>query len=80
MNDVTPAGKRPPGLRLHKRTMKVQSAEAEFRTMVLAFEHDKGLTITEMAQILTTCLQRQLTALMRCERHPDDPTRKADEQ
>lgn len=74
------AERRAPGLRLHKRTMKVQSAEAEFRTMALAFEHDKGLTITEMAQVLTSCLQRQMTALLRYERHPEDPTRKADEE
>ena len=71
---------RAPGLRLNKRTMKVASAEAEFRTMVLAFEHERGLTITEMAQILTSCLQRELVALLRYERHPEDPDRKADEE
>jgi hypothetical protein len=80
MTDLTPIGSRPPGLRLHKRTRHVQSAEAHFQSNVFEFQQQSDLTDIEMLQILIEC-QRSITKYMlRAERHPDDPERKADEE
>ena len=72
---------RPPGLRLHPRTMMVQQAEAEFRVLVAQFCHDHSdLTDIELATIMTIAVPLSLKHALRAERHPEDPTRKADEE
>lgn len=73
------ARRRPPGLRLHKRTMKVQSASAELHGYLLTFQQGQELTDVEMLGILIEHQQRITTWMLRAERHPDDPARKADE-
>jgi len=72
---------RAPGLRLHPRTMMVQRAEAEFRVCVLEFldSHD-GLTDVELAGIMLLAPAIPIKYALRAERHPDDPSRKADEE
>lgn len=68
------------GLRLHPRTMLVSRAEAEFRVCVLEFldSHD-DLTDIELAGIMMLAPAIPIKYALRRERHPDDPSRKADE-
>ena len=69
-----------PGLRLHPRTMRMVRAEAEFRVMVLTFlDANSDLTDVELAQIMLLAPAIPLKYALRAERHPDDPSRKADE-
>jgi hypothetical protein len=80
MTDLTPIGKRAPGLRLHPRTMPVQKAEAKLEQLLLEFQDEYDLTDIEMLRIL---IGRQMTItkyMLRAERHPEDPERKADEE
>lgn len=67
-------------MKLHHRTMRVQSASAEIRLRLLDYEADLGLTDVEMLHILTEAQQAYVRSILRAERHPDDPTRKADEE
>jgi hypothetical protein len=81
VSDISEIGNRPPGLRIHPRTMMVQIAEAEFDVAVLQFldSHDH-LTDVELAGIMLRAVRYPLKQLLRAERHPDDPERKADEE
>lgn len=67
-------------MKLNRRTMAVSKARAEFRNYVLDFTVKHDLTMIEMAQILTEGLADFLKYMLRAERHPDDPDRKADEE
>ena len=72
---------RPPGLRLHSRTIRVARAEAEFRVVVLAFlDAHADLTDIELAGIMLLAPGIPIRYALRAERHPDDPSRKADEE
>ena len=72
---------RPPGLRIHSRTMMVQRAEGEFHVLVAQFLNDHShLTDIELAQIMLIAPPIPLKYALRAERHPDDPERKADEE
>ena len=78
--DITPPERRAPGLRLHPRTMSVQRAEAEFRVVVLEFlDSHADLTDIELAGIMLIAPEVPIRYALRRERHPDDPSRKADE-
>lgn len=81
MSDISEIGDRPPGLRIHPRTLMVQLAEAEFDAVVLRFldSHDE-LTDVELTGIMLRAVRYPLKQLLRTERHPDDPERKADEE
>ena len=68
-----------PGLRLHSRTMQVQGAEANIRLKLIEFQQEYGLTDIEMLQILHLAQLSILKYMLRAERHPNDPERKADE-
>lgn len=68
------------GLRLHPRTIPVQRAEADLRMDMFGFQEQHGLTAIEMLQCLTIVQQSILKMMLRVERHPDDPGRKADEE
>ena len=72
-------GYRAPGLRLHPRTMAVQSASAQIHGDLLEVQQERGLTDAEMMTILAENVQRWAKFQLRAERHPDDPERKADE-
>jgi len=71
---------RAPGLRLHPRTMTVQSASAQMHGDLLGFQQEHDLTDAEMMIILAENVQRWAKFQLRAERHPDDPGRKADEE
>ena len=70
---------RPPGLRLHPRTMPVKKADAELHAFLALWQKHHGLTFAEVAVILADRQQNALKYVLRAERHPDDPDRKADE-
>lgn len=80
MIDLTEIGGRPPGLRLNKRTRHVQKADGLFEEHAIQFQEEHDLTDIEMLRILINCQQRVTKYMLRAERHPDDPDRKADEQ
>lgn len=66
---------RAPGLRLHPRTMTVQRASADLHTYLGQLIDTHNLSWTEVAVILA---ERQQDVL-RQERHPRNPGKKADE-
>ncbi len=66
-------------MKLHPRTRKVIDAEVELRKHLLDWQHRHGLTAIEVSQILTSELQNELRYLLRAERHPNEPNKKADE-
>lgn len=68
-----------PGLRLHPRTLPVQGAEARIKLALLELQQEHDLTDVEMLQILHLAQLSILKYMLRAERHPDDPDRKADE-
>lgn len=70
----------PPGLRLHPRTLPADRAGAEFHDWLWRFQRDKDLTDIELMQILSESQQRILKYMLRAERHPGDPDKKADEE
>lgn len=80
MTDYTPVEDRkgPPGLRLHARTMKVQSARTHFGQMVLDFQNEREITDVEMVGILLETMQSIHKYALRLERH-GTTEKKADE-
>jgi hypothetical protein len=69
------------GLRLHPRMMMVSRAEAEFRVCVLEFlDKHADLTDIELAGILLLAPAIPIKYALRAERHPEDPSCKADEE
>ena len=67
-------------MRLHSRTMLVKSAEVELSQFLLQWAERNGLTWCEMARALTEQIQMCLKYMLRAERHPEDPNKKADEE
>ena len=67
------------GLKLHERTMTVQRASAELGMWLCDLQERHDLTSTEVAVILAGQQQSVLKYVLRAERHPEDPDRKADE-
>lgn len=70
---------RAPGLRLHDRTRHVQRAEYDIRGKLLDLQEEHDLTDIEMLQVLNSAEGVVLKYMLRRERHPDDPEKKADE-
>ena len=66
-------------MKLHERTMKVQRARAELHNYILDFTEQHELTDAEMASILIYLTDRFNTFILREERHPGNPDKKADE-
>lgn len=71
---------RAPGLRLHPRTMPVQKAEGHLKRYLWDFQKEYDLTDIELLRALIECQVTVTKYMLRAERHPDDPERKADEQ
>lgn len=72
----------PPGglpVKIHPRMLPVSAATAELKTAVLDHAEKHDLTDVEMLRALQDCELMFTTRLLRTERHPDDPERKADE-
>jgi len=65
---------------LHPRTMPVQKAQVDLNIVILEFAKEKGLTDIELLQCLTEHIQMTLKYMLRAERHPDEPGKKADEE
>ena len=66
-------------MKLHERTMRVQAAGAQLKFDLIKFHDEHDLTLIEMLTLLQDA-QRSITKhLLRAERHPDDPSRRADE-
>ena len=68
-----------PGLRLHPRTMTVQRASSQLHAHLLQLMDTYDLSWAELAVILAERQQSVLKYVLRGERHPDDPGKKADE-
>lgn len=66
-------------MRLHPRTIKVQAARARLFALTLDFQDEHELTDTEMLALIIYLAERAQVRLLRAERHPDDPSKKADE-
>jgi len=64
-------------MKLHPRTMIVKSAEVELSQFLLNWAERHGLTWCEMARALTEQIQMCLKYILRTERHPEDPNKKA---
>lgn len=66
-------------MRLHPRTLPVQKAAANIRTELGELQDIHDLTNVEMLGILLEIAGHYTKYVLRAERHPDDPDRKADE-
>ena len=66
-------------MKLHERTLKVNRARAELHNYILDFHQQHDLTDAETSGILIYLASRFNLFILRAERHPDDPEKKADE-
>ena len=60
--------------------MTVERAEVELSQFLLQWAEQHELTWCEMARALTEQIQMCLKYMLRAERHPEDPSKKADEE
>jgi hypothetical protein len=67
------------GLKLHSRTMLVQRASADIRTALLDLQEQHDLTDVEMLGVVGEWQAGKLKWMLRAERHPDEPGKRADE-
>jgi hypothetical protein len=67
------------GIKLHERTMKVQTAQNELEALISKFVKKNDLTMVETLQVLTSYIQTELKYALREERHPEDPSTPGDE-
>jgi hypothetical protein len=67
-------------MRLHTRTRIVSDAEVELTAFISQLGRKYHLTSIELLQILATRSQNELKYMLRSERHPNDPSKKADEE
>lgn len=67
------------GLRIHPRLLKVKEVSAKLGIRVCDLIEEYNLTAIEAVSILLELAQVWNRYALRVERHPDDPTRKADE-
>lgn len=71
---------RMPGLRLHPRTLRVQSAENAIARKLIEMQGTLELTDVEMLRAIMRYATQITTGILRAERHPEDPGMKADEE
>ena len=67
-------------MKLHERTMHVQKAQNELSALFLDWLKKQDLTWNEAAVCLHQIEGRCLMYMLRDERHPDEPDKKADEE
>jgi hypothetical protein len=67
-------------VKLHERTLPVQKASNEIRTELDRLQEEHDLSDIEMLRVLLDHQQNITKYMLRDERHPDDPERKADEE
>jgi hypothetical protein len=66
-------------VKLHPRTLPVQRASADIRLTLIRLQGEHELTDIEMLRAVGEFQDTLLKTMLRAERHPDDPERKADE-
>jgi hypothetical protein len=66
-------------MKLHPRTMMVKRAEVELSQFLLDWAERHELTSCEIARALTEQTRMCLKSILRAERHPEDPNKKADQ-
>lgn len=66
-------------IKIHPRTQFVRRASLDLQEALSAIVKRFDLTMVETVQILTETLQNETNSLLRAERHPKAPHRKADE-
>lgn len=69
-----------PGLRVNPRTREYDRAARTLADYTSALQDEYALTDVEIAKILTELAISTLTRVLRAERHPGDPGKKADER
>lgn len=67
-------------MRLHPRTLPVQSARSAFIDAMWSFMDDHGLTYAEMVSILAEAQAKVAKYMIRVERHGPDSDKKGDEE
>lgn len=67
-------------MKLHKRTLPVQTAEVELHGMVNDWQQRHGLTDLEALGCIHAVAQRITKYALRAERHPDNPDEPADKE
>lgn len=67
-------------MKLHPRTLGVQRASNAIRGQLGSMQEAHGLTDIEMLRVLGEHQQTITKYLLREERHPGEPDRKADEE
>lgn len=68
------------GLKLHPRTLHVQSAKNAIARKLDEMQIEYDLTEIELLQAITEHSARILKYMLRAERHPENPDIKADEE
>lgn len=66
-------------MKLHPRYTIVRAASAELNGFVSQLVDKHDLTATELLQLLSEQIGNELKYMLRAERHPDDPDKKANE-
>lgn len=66
-------------MRVHPRTQVVERASNELSRLVWAWMEEHDLTYVEAVRCLLSQTQELTKFMLRHERHPEDPDRKADE-
>lgn len=67
-------------MKLHKRTMIVQGADAELGSLLMDWIQKHDLTWVEAVRCLMGQAQGFMKYVLRAERHPDDSEKRADEE
>lgn len=66
-------------MRLHDRTLKCQGARIRISEALSKLQEEHELTDIEMLQALSQHQDTMLKYMLRAERHPDNPEKRADE-
>lgn len=66
--------------KVHPRLFLVQQARSDLATALIAIEKKHWLTPIEIIRILVEETQHYSLYVLRKERHPEDPNKKADEE
>lgn len=67
-------------MKLHPRTLKVQTAMYALETLVWEWVQAHDVTYLEALQALSHVSAQVVKYAIRVERHPDDPDKKGDEE
>lgn len=65
---------------IHPRYYIVKDASLDLSKFIQELYKKHDLTLVEMVKILTSEIDNCLRSMLRIERHPEDPNKKADEE